>query len=47
MGGSLKIWGRNGFDGDTSGSWLHAELRFARKTDRKNTNANNDFALAA
>jgi hypothetical protein len=23
---SLKIWGRTGFDGDMSGSWLHAEL---------------------
>jgi len=22
----LKIWGRTGFDGNTSGSWLHAEL---------------------
>jgi hypothetical protein len=26
MCGSLTIWGRTGFDGDTSGSWLHAEL---------------------
>ena len=23
---SLTTWGRTGFDGDTSGSWLHAEL---------------------
>jgi hypothetical protein len=22
----LTNWGRTGFDGDTSGSWLHAEL---------------------
>jgi hypothetical protein len=23
---SLTTWGRTGFDGDTSGRWLHAEL---------------------
>ena len=25
-GSSLTNWGRTGFDGDMSGSWLHAEL---------------------
>ncbi len=28
MRGSLTIWGRTGFDGDSSGSWLHAELDY-------------------
>jgi len=35
IGGSLKIWGRTGFDGNTSGSWLHAELDWLVKPIEK------------
>jgi hypothetical protein len=36
-GGSLTIWGRTGFDGDTSGLWLHAELIASLKRSQKNS----------